>query len=412
MSTRLCRRLCLMVVCCLTAAVRPASAESPRAFPYVLKYAWFDPHPTKHPDIHDAVIELKRPLSNSKRGVATIAYSYPGDHRVSFDFAWERPSQVLEMNEGFKSQMYSVGLETRRGIGADRHDEMGDIRLSSGGHSVDISVGAVCKRLKVQRISPETYADIIYVGFNEKNKRTGAQEGFGKFVLSGAGTNDIKNGVLTADMRYAYIHLYMQCRGGYASAFYIYENEAAGTGGDGPEGGFSAKDFDPAIEILGEPQDLNSPVAEEGFEGAFAAPWGTGQYAAKAPWWTSGGCNANGTFDRSHWHSGGKALHIINRSARAADVYGTTQMPLQLTTGKKYQITAWGRANGLASAGGASIVVDEDWKIRPIQLPQGTYDWTEFTGIFVLPKSGGQIRFLSEDQGEVWFDDVQIEEIK
>jgi hypothetical protein len=308
--------------------------------------------------------------------------------------------------------MYSLPLEIRRGIGADRHDEMGDIHLSSGGHSVDISVGAVCKRLKVQRISPETYADVIYVGFNEKNKRTGVQEGFGKFVLSGAGDNYIKNGVLTADMRFAYIHLYMQCRGGYASAYYIYENEAAGTGGDQPASGFLPKEFDPAIEILEEPQDPSSPVAEEGFEGVFAAPWGTGQHARKTPWWTSGSCDASGTFDRSHWHGGGKALHIINRSPRAANVYGTTQMPLQLTAGKKYQVTAWARANDLASAGGASIVVDMDWKIRPIQLPQGTYDWTKFTGTFVLPNSGGQLRILSEDQEEVWFDDVQIEEIK
>ena len=413
MSTRLSRRLCLIALFCLAAVVRPASAESPRSFPYVLKYAWFDPHPVRHSEIHDPVIELEKPLANTKRSVATIAYSYPGNRRISFQFAWDRPPQVLEMTEGYKSETYSVPLEIRRGIGGQHIDEGGDISVGSGGHSVDINVGAVCKLLKVERISPETYSEIIYVGFNEKNKRTGVQEGFGKFVLSGAGTNYIKNGVLTADMRYAYIRIYMQCRGGYASAFYIYENEAAGTGGNQPAPVNPAKDFDPAIEILGEPKDANSPVADEGFEREFATPWGTGQYAkGHAPWWTNGGCDARGTFDRSQWHGGGKALHIINRSPRAANVYGTTQMPLQLAAGKKYQVTAWARATGLASAGGASIVVDDDWKLRPIQLPQGTYDWTKFRGTFVLPNSGGQLRILSEDQGEVWFDDVQIEEVK
>jgi hypothetical protein len=81
-----------------------------------------------------------------------------------------------------------------------------------------------------------------------------------------------------------------------------------------------------------------------------------------------------------------------------------------LQAGKHYRITAFGRANELRSNGAVSIVVDAEWKSRPIQLPQGTYGWTELTGMFVAGKGRAQLRILSEDAGEAWLDDIRIVE--
>ena len=53
--------------------------------------------------------------------------------------------------------------------------------------------------------------------------------------------------------------------------------------------------------------------------------------------------------------------------------------------------------------------MDEAWKVRPIQLPKGTYDWTRFTGAFSLPANTAQLRVLSQDVGEVWIDEIRIE---
>ena len=68
----------------------------------------------------------------------------------------------------------------------------------------------------------------------------------------------------------------------------------------------------------------------------------------------------------------------------------------------------WARARGPTSDGAVEIVVDRDWKVRPIRLPKGDYDWTRFTGEFSLPEGLAQLRILSEDKCEVWIDDIQI----
>jgi hypothetical protein len=311
------------------------------------------------------------------------------------------------MIEGRKSQFYSVPLEVRRGIGAEFVDESASIHVGSGGKSVSpFTYGEVRKRLHEKDISPETYAEGQDVGFREKNKHTGVQEGFGKFVLDGAGTNYIKNGVLTVDMRYAYICIHLEARGSKGVAYYVYENAAAGTGLEGGGQDRPGKP-DPSVEtISGSPKGRDIVLSGD-FERGLVAPWGTGQYAAgKSAWWNSGKCNSVATADQSD--AGGLALHIINHSPRAPHTYGTTQQPLRLEAGQRYSITAWARANNLRSDGGASIAVDDAWKIRPIQLPRGTYGWTKFAGTFVAGNSGGQLRIISEDSGEIWFDGIQV----
>jgi len=160
----------------------------------------------------------------------------------------------------------------------------------------------------------------------------------------------------------------------------------------------------------GEETRVDSPLVRNGgFESGLTAPWGTGQYAAgRSSWWTLGNCQATAEADSRTARSGKQSLHVINRSSRAAQVYGTTQQPVPVEPGRTYRVTLWAKARNLASAGAVSVVVDEAWQIRPIQLPEGSYDWNEFTGTFALPDGAGQLRILSEDRGEVWIDDVTV----
>jgi len=146
-----------------------------------------------------------------------------------------------------------------------------------------------------------------------------------------------------------------------------------------------------------------------GFEKGLSKPWGTGQFAAgRTTWWTSGSCDSTATIDRKWKHGGSASLHIVNRSARGAGVYGTTQRPFAIEPGRRYRIVVWARAEGLASTGAVSLVVDSKWSVRPIHLPKGTFNWAPLTGVFSLPESTAQLRILSEDRGEAWLDDITI----
>ncbi|MBI2478808.1 MAG: hypothetical protein HYV60_09285 [Planctomycetia bacterium] len=88
--------------------------------------------------------------------------------------------------------------------------------------------------------------------------------------------------------------------------------------------------------------------------------------------------------------------------------YGTTQQPIIIQPGQRYSISVWARGQNLASSGAVSVIVDDDWRVRPIVLPGGSFDWTQFRGEFSLPSKTAQVRVLSEDRGEVWLDDIHI----
>jgi len=164
--------------------------------------------------------------------------------------------------------------------------------------------------------------------------------------------------------------------------------------------------------LLGAVAGAGSPppvVFEAGFENGLRAPWGTGQtFGHDLAWWNSGGC---GSLAEPDWHvrrNGKYSLMIKNPNPRGPEVFGTTQQPVKFQKGHRYKIEAWALGRSLASKGAVSLVVDEDWKVRPIQLPAGTYDWTRFTGEFTWPGGEGQCRIVSEDVGQVWLDDIKI----
>ena len=154
-------------------------------------------------------------------------------------------------------------------------------------------------------------------------------------------------------------------------------------------------------------------AGREPARGAEIGRWGTGQFADRHPtwWWNEGKCDSTATQDAAGRKPGAKCLQVVNKTPRGPNRFGTTQQAVALVPGQTYQITLWARAKGLASDGGVNVAVDEAWKVRPISLPKGTYDWTRFTGTFSLATPAAQLRVLSEDVGEAWIDEIRIEPV-
>src|SRR6266567_2307209 len=150
-------------------------------------------------------------------------------------------------------------------------------------------------------------------------------------------------------------------------------------------------------------------VPNGGFEAGLSRPWGTGQYSEGRPiWWASGNCQSSANADPRIRKNGNFSLHIINLSDRAPNVFGSTQQRVPIAPNQRYRISMWARAQDLASDGAVEISVDPDWKVRPIRLPKGTYDWTRFTGEFSIPQGSTELRIISQDKGEAWIDDIEI----
>lgn len=150
-------------------------------------------------------------------------------------------------------------------------------------------------------------------------------------------------------------------------------------------------------------------IGNGGFEAGLSAPWGTGLYSeGRQAWWNSQGCRSEADLDETVAMEGLAALHIINPSTRAAQVYGTMAQRIAIEPNRPYRITVWVRGLDLASAGAVSVVVDEAWQVRPIALPAGSYAWTRLSGTFSLRADHADIRILAEDAGEAWLDDLQV----
>ncbi len=145
-----------------------------------------------------------------------------------------------------------------------------------------------------------------------------------------------------------------------------------------------------------------------GFEEDLKFPWGTGLYSDYGIWWNSMNCQSSAELDSRNSRSGRYSLHIINLSPRQPHVFGNMSQRISIEPNRKYMISLWAKADNLASANAVNVPVDPGWFIRPIQLPRGTFDWTEFKGEFSLDTNYADIRILIEDTGEVWIDDLEV----
>jgi hypothetical protein len=152
---------------------------------------------------------------------------------------------------------------------------------------------------------------------------------------------------------------------------------------------------------------LRNPGFEAGFDG-----WGGKDAKGRPdPWFNSGVCKSHAEIDKNVKKSGQASLHIVNSSTRAPNVYGRTFQEVKIEPSQRYRISLWAKAKDLGSKGAVTVIVDDAWKVRPIALDKGTYDWTLFSGEFSLPANEIALNILSEDAGEAWIDDIKLEKL-
>lgn len=106
------------------------------------------------------------------------------------------------------------------------------------------------------------------------------------------------------------------------------------------------------------------------------------------------------------------AMEINNTVPRRPDTYVTAfQIVKGLDKNTEYALSLW--VKGLRSKEmNAQMITNTSWA-NAVQLPSGTYEWTN---IVVRVNSGADgsvlIRFLSEDLGKAWIDDVKLDRLK
>ncbi len=154
-------------------------------------------------------------------------------------------------------------------------------------------------------------------------------------------------------------------------------------------------------------------VRDTNFSNFMSGPWGSNVlYGQNGIWWNS---NNAQTIAQTVNLSGGAiptALRIVNSSGRAAHVFGTTAQRINVQRGGTYQISFFGYARDLASNGGIVITVDPQWKVQPISMPSGTYDWQKFTGTFVASDDYIDLRIISQDRGEILISSMSMVRIQ
>jgi hypothetical protein len=161
----------------------------------------------------------------------------------------------------------------------------------------------------------------------------------------------------------------------------------------------------PAVEYTQGRNILQNPDFENQLEG-----WGTGQYEPRSEvFW--GAAEATATIDTQTAHSGKKSLKIVNRSSRKPQIYRTMSQRINgLKRNTKYVATFWAKANN-ASAATLMLTTDMAWSQR-IAISAGTYNWREFKRIFDTGNNDYiDFRFISEDVGTVWLDDIAFMEM-
>lgn len=142
-------------------------------------------------------------------------------------------------------------------------------------------------------------------------------------------------------------------------------------------------------------------------------PLESGFYSKKPNvWFNAGGCKSSAELDKQNFHGGTAALHLGNLSKRASNIYGTMTQEINVLKNKYYAITLWAKAENLGSNGALNIAVDPMWRIRPIALPAGIFGWTRFYKTFNSgDRDSIEFRIIFEDAGDVWLDDIRMEEL-
>lgn len=165
------------------------------------------------------------------------------------------------------------------------------------------------------------------------------------------------------------------------------------------------------IAALGEAKPIAPVINNGSFESGFRNWMTRNKTGKEVVWMVSGECQSTAVVDSKTAKTGRASLHIVNNSPQGPHVWGSLVQPVRIEPDQHYKVSLWARAKDLASNGTVSIIVDRDWHLRPIRLPGGSYDWTQFSGIFVLPGTSMDFRILIEDRGELWIDNILLEPV-
>lgn len=160
------------------------------------------------------------------------------------------------------------------------------------------------------------------------------------------------------------------------------------------------------------PVARNNLVLDPNFSnfGSSSGPWGRNVlYGRNGIWWNSR--NARASAKTVKLRNGRTALYIRNDSGRAAHVYGTTAQRIKTIPGKRYRISFMASAKNLASNGALNITVDPQWRVRPVKMNAGSYDFTRFSGTFTAKSNYVDLRIIIEDRGQVWLTKMKLQKI-
>jgi serine/threonine protein kinase/Flp pilus assembly protein TadD len=160
------------------------------------------------------------------------------------------------------------------------------------------------------------------------------------------------------------------------------------------------------------------PLLNGDFELGLARYWGNATSDGYV-WQNHGGCDSRARISHEKPHEGSAALHITRTSVSAPGVTGTTSQTLPVEVTGKCRLTLWAKADNL-SANALQIVFNNHDAEPLVSLPQGDFDWRQFSGEFDIKSDAGRrvrgllpctVQIISMGPGTVWLDDIAIERI-
>ena len=164
----------------------------------------------------------------------------------------------------------------------------------------------------------------------------------------------------------------------------------------------------------GSPGQNNNLVRDTNFANFNSGQaWGTGLYSQNGIWWNSNNARSrysivNLNQSRPPGSNAVTALYLQNSSGSAPHVYGTTCQRINVQRGRRYTISFWATARNLASNGTVYIVVDPQWRVRPINMKGGSFGWTKFSGSFTASSNYIDLRIIIANTGEVWITEMTM----
>lgn len=156
------------------------------------------------------------------------------------------------------------------------------------------------------------------------------------------------------------------------------------------------------------PQSL--PLGNADFELPLNQHW--------APWTTTGDCFAEVLLVQQARPDADDrgCLALRHYSQPASGERGVLLQTVPAAAGRRYRLSAWGKSDGTSPAA-VQLVINDQFDAPILTLPDGSYDWQQFSAEFALPASPDKrqtfvptkLTISSTGPAKVWLDDIRIE---